>query len=146
MINIKESDLDKGYEVHLKIPEFKDPEDTLENFKKRIEGKKSLVLVGFVDEKPAGYIISYDRYDDGSIYCWMAGVLPEYRKLGVLSGMMEYLEKWAKEEGFDSIKIKTRNARREMLSYLVKNDFQFLGIEPKEDKLDNRILLEKHYV
>jgi len=146
MAEVKEIELTEAYNIHLKIPEFKDPEDTLEHFKDRVEGKESLVLAGFVDRKPAGYMISYDRYADGSIYCWMTGAVPEFRKQGVLSAMMNYLEKWAKENNFKSIKIKTRNARREMLGYLVKHDFQFLEIEPKEEISDSRILLEKKLI
>jgi len=50
----------------------------------------------------------------------MAGVNPNFRKKGILKKLMNYQDNWAKEKGYKKIKIKTRNARREMLSYLIK--------------------------
>ncbi len=46
---------------------------------------------------------------------------------------MEYQINWAKSKGYNTLKIKTRNNRREMLSFLVKNGFYFISIEPKEN-------------
>ena len=73
----------------------------------------------------------------------MAGVDPEYRRLGILTELMKYQENWAKQKGFITLRIKTRNNRREMLSFLVKNNFNFLNVEKREKVQDNRINLEK---
>ncbi|MBN1386167.1 GNAT family N-acetyltransferase [Candidatus Woesearchaeota archaeon] len=86
---------------------------------------------------------SYDRYKDGSFYCWMTGVKPEYRGKGVLKLMMDHLMKWAKKEGYKSIKIKTRNNRREMLAYLVKYGWNILEIDDRGSVEENRIISEK---
>ena len=85
--------------------------------------------------------VIYKRITD---YCWMAGVIPQYRKSGVLTAMMEYLKNWSKEQGYKNLRIKTRNTRREMLSFLVKNNFNFYEIEAQENIRDNRICLEIH--
>ena len=143
MIEVKEVSLEEAYEIHKQIPEFDDPKYTLEYFSDRIKDKKNLIIIGYIDKKPAGYIVSYDRYNDSSVYVWMVAVIPAFRKQGVLSAMMEYLEKWSKENGFTSIKIKTRNNRHEMQAYLVKNNFMFLEVEPRDEIIENRILLEK---
>ncbi|MBP6256403.1 hypothetical protein KA405_01440 [Patescibacteria group bacterium] len=50
----------------------------------------------------------------------MAGVCPAWRGKGVLKTLMFYQDKRAKEKGYSKIKIKTRNNKRAMLSYLVK--------------------------
>jgi len=96
------------------------------------------------DEKPAGYMISYDKFSDGSLYCWMTGVNPKYRGKGILKKLMEYHENYAKNKGCDKLKISTRNNRREMLSYLVKYGFNFTEVVPKSNIEDNRIRLEKN--
>ena len=85
--------------------------------------------------------VIYKRITD---YCWMAGVIPQYRKSVVLTAMMEYLKNWSKEQGYKNLRIKTRNTRREMLSFLVKNNFNFYEIEAQENIRDNRICLEIH--
>ncbi len=56
---------------------------------------------------------------------------------------MQYQIDWAKRQGYSKLKIKTRNARREMLSFLVKNGFNFTEVEKKENIIENRINLEK---
>ena len=44
------------------------------------------------------------------------------------------------------MKIKTRNNRQEMLSFLIRNGFYFTDIETKENIKDNRINLQKDLV
>ena len=79
--------------------------------------------------------LGYDKFQDNktNFYCWMAGVISQYRKSGVLTAMMEYLKNWSKEQGYKNLRIKTRNTRREMLSFLVKNNFNFYEIEAQEN-------------
>ena len=141
-VNVVEGILETAVELANTVVEFGE-KYSIDFFEKRIKGKKSLVVCGLVDNKTVGAIVAYDKYLDGSFYCWMAGVNPKYRRLGVLSSMMDYLENWAKKNGYKSIKIKTRNNKREMLGYLVKNGYDFLEVVEKENIGNSRILLEK---
>lgn len=108
-----------------------------------IDGKKSLMLLATRNEIPAGFLIAYDKYNDGSLYCWRAGVLPQYRRQGVLKSLMSEAEQWARKQKFHSLKLITRNSRREMLAFLVNNDFRFTEIIPKAILDDYRICAEK---
>lgn len=87
--------------------------------------------------KSMGYMIAYDRYDDGSFYCFISAVLPDYRSLGVYRKMANARELYAKENGYSSLKIKTRNRFRSMLAFLVKDGWLFEAVEtdglPEED-------------
>jgi GNAT superfamily N-acetyltransferase len=140
-IEVREASFDEVTDIHNTIEEF----DTYgsEHFTERCSEKECLILSAHVDGKPAGYLVGYDRYEDGSFYCWMTGVNPGHRKKGVLKAMMEYQERWAKDHGYSKIKIKTGNTLRSMLSYLVKYGFNFVDIEQYPDARDNKILLEK---
>jgi len=143
-MEIKEVSLADIMTVHESIPEFMEHFPyTLETFDERTAGKKTLCIIGYLDGKPAGYIVGYEKENDGSFYCWMAGVIPDYRRNGVLSALMKYQSDWAKKQGYKVLKIKTRNNRREMLSFLVKQGFHFMEVEKYEKKEDHRILLEK---
>lgn len=141
-ITIKEVPIEEAVKVNATIVEFDAPYQK-DYFEDRYKDKDKLIIVAYVDDQPAGYIVGYDKFGDGSFYCWMAGVNPKFRKLGLLKVMMDYEDKWAKEKGYNKIKIKTRNNRREMLAYLVKYGFFFTEVVQQSNIDDNRILLEK---
>jgi len=140
---IKEVLINEIMEIHRKIPEFREtPSDKLLG-SDRYQSKKTLFLAAYLDNKPVGYMAAYDRFHDRSFYCWMTGVVPEYRNNGVLSAMMTYLFKWAKSLGYSKIKLKSRNDRREMNAFLIKRGFFFTSVETREDIKDHRINLER---
>lgn len=141
-IEIKEDSIDVAVKVNATITEF-DNQCDKSYFEDRYKDSAKLILVAYVDNQPAGYMVSYDKNQDGSFYCWMAGVNPNFRRLGLLNQMMQYLLAWAKNNGYSKVTIKTRNNRREMLSFLVKSGFNFTEIHPYPSIEDNRIVLEK---
>jgi len=141
-ITIKEVPIEEAVKVNATIVEFDAPYQK-DYFEDRYKNKDKLIIVAYVNDQPSGYIVGYDKFEDGSFYCWMAGVNPKFRKLGLLKTLMDYEDKWAKEKGYNKIKIKTRNNRREMLAYLVKYGFFFTEVVQNPNIDDNRILLEK---
>ena len=143
-IVIKEVPIEEAVKVNSTIIEFDETYD-INHFSERIQGRESLIIVAYLNGQAVGYIVGCDHYNDGSFYCWMAGVDPKFRRKGVLTALMDYQDKWAKEKGYTKIKIKTRNTRREMLAYLVKQGFNFIEVESREDVKENRIILEKSY-
>ena len=141
-IEVKEASLEEVVLVNSTITEFGEPYSK-EYFAWRYDQKEHLLIVAYIESQPAWYVVGYDAYNDGSFYCWMAGVCPEWRGKGVLKALMLYQDTRAKEKGYNKIKIKTRNNKRAMLSYLVKYWFNFTEVIPQEDIGLNRILLEK---
>ena len=141
-IIVKEVPIEEAVKVNRNVIEFDGKDTTKEDFEKRYVGKDNLIIVAYYKNIPIGYIIGYDRDNDGSFYCWMAGVDNNYRRLGALTTLMNYQMDWAKKKGYNKLKIRTRNNRREMLSFLVKNGFNFVSVENKEDITENRINLE----
>ncbi len=140
-ITVKPASIEKILKVNSKIPEFDEPKEQRE-FEERYMKKKHLLVIAHVNWKPAGYLIGYEE-DKQTFYCWMTGVIPKFRKRGVLKKMMDFQDKWAKNNSYRKIKIKTRNTRREMLLYLVKYGFLITAVENTGRAEDNRILLEK---
>lgn len=141
-IVVREVPIDEAVKVNRNVIEFDGKDTKAEDFERRYQDKDKLIIVAYYENIPIGYIIGYDRDNDGSFYCWMAGVDNNYRRLGALTSLMNYQMDWAKKKGYNKLKIRTRNNRREMLSFLVKNGFNFISVEEREDITENRINLE----
>lgn len=145
MLEVREVEIEEAIEVHKNVLEFDDLNPKKDFFENRYKDKQKLIIVAYYNNIPIGYIVGYNKYeDDESFYCWMAGVDINYRRLGALTALMKYQIEWAKSKGYKKLKIKTRNNRREMLSFLVKNNFYFTSVEPQENIEDYRINLEKN--
>jgi ribosomal protein S18 acetylase RimI-like enzyme len=106
-IDVLEISFEQAEEFHACIPEFGNTRPR-HSFLKRVGNKKHLVLGAQIEEQMVGYLIGYDRYKDGSFYCWMTGVLPAFRRQGVLEKLMEYALEWAKKRGFSNPKNKNK--------------------------------------
>ena len=145
-ISIKECDTWVfALEAHNSVTEFDTWDEN--NFKEVLsdETKPHLILVAFSEEnKPVAYMIAYDRWKDGSFYIWMTGVQQTYRRHRLFSHMLHQASVWAKSNGYTSLKLKTRNNRREMLGFLVKDGWNFIELTPYPKIEDNRLLAMKN--
>ena len=135
--------IEEAVKVNVVVPEF-EKAYSKEFFEDRYKDKEKLIIVAYVNNESAGYMVSYDKFNDSSFYCWMAGVNPVFRKKGVFKSLINYCIQWAKEKGYDKIRLKTRNHRREMLSYLIKYDFHVIEVDSRDKIEDNRVLFEKN--
>lgn len=142
-VEIREGSLDEVIEISQSIPEFINPHQK-EEYVKRLNGKSSLILVALVDSQLAGFKVGYKKEDNGSFYSWMGGVLPAFRKHGVAKSLAQSQEKWAKQQGYLSIRFKTRNNLKAMLIFGLKNGFNIIDVNPRAKQEENRILLEKN--
>lgn len=141
-IVIKEVLLEEAFKVHRSIPELK--KITQLDIEKRYKGKEKLILVASYNNKPVGYCISYDRYEDGSFYSWIGGVTKDFRRMHIYKALREYQEKWVKQKGYTSIKIKTKSNNRIMLWCLKQLGYNIVSAKQIEGEISNcKILLEK---
>lgn len=129
-IIVREASLAQVLQVHNTVHEF-ESEPTVKYFTDRLAGYNRFILVAYAGGKPVGYLLGYDRDKDGSFYCWMVGVNPAYRRNGIAKKLLAYQEAWAEDRGYVSLKIKTRNQSREMLTNLVTSDFNAVSVERK---------------
>ena len=126
------------------LPEF-DPMFEVEYYNSKIKTTDHLILLAFVDGKPAGCKLGYDRFKDGSFYSWLGGVLPEFRSKGIAKKLAQIQEEWVKENGYTSIKFKTLNRHKSMLQFALNNGFSIYNVKPKDELENYRIELIKHF-
>lgn len=129
-IVISESSIDLVVNINSKIREFNEWDNSFDKlyFENRYKWKDKLILVWYYESIPAWYVIWYDKYWDWSFYCWMAWVLSEFRRKWVLTLLMDYFENRVKSKWYNKIRLKTRNNRRWMLWYLIKNDYNVIEL------------------
>lgn len=144
-LRIDHGDAAEAYALAVQIPEFDAGDGGLDaaEFERRLSGRNALVLLARLDGVPVGFKAGYDRYGDGSWYSWMGGVLPEARNHGLAVALLEAQEKWAMAAGFERIYVKTRNRHRDMLRLLVRQGYDILQIDARDDVAENRLLLCK---
>ncbi|MBU0859784.1 MAG: GNAT family N-acetyltransferase, partial [Alphaproteobacteria bacterium] len=94
--------------------------------------------------EPAGYIVAYDRYKDGSFYCWMAGTVPAQRGGGVLTALMTMLEDRARARGYTALRIRTRNRWTTMLRWLIGHSYAITAVDKRASLADSRVDLIKY--
>jgi predicted GNAT superfamily acetyltransferase len=102
-----------------------------------------VILVAYSENGPAGCKMGYDRFKDGSFYSWLGGVVPEFRNTGIAQKLNDEMEKIAKEKGYSSIIFKSRNKFKAMLQFALKNGYNMVGFEEKENISESRIILRK---
>ena len=140
-IEIVEGDVATLLQFSPQVPEFSPPYLTMEEYQRRVAGRRALILFAVVDGEIAGFKAGYERED--TFYSWLGAVFPAYRRMGIARMLAEVQEREIKGMGFPTVTFKTRNCHRNMLLFAIGNGFHIIGFEAREDPLQNRILLKK---
>ena len=139
-ISIREGTIEETVNISKKIPEFENPYSQ-DDYQKRLSGKRCLILIAEYEGKPAGFKVGYEM--DEHFYSWMGGVLPDFRRKGIADKLADFQENWCRENGYGKIRIKTRNKHKNMLHFLLKNNYKIVDIIRRKNSAENRIILEK---
>ena len=139
---LEEGSIQQVLQMAQEIPEFTDPvlKETLEA---RLRNVPHLILIARWETQLAGFKVGYEREQDGSFYSWIGAVLPAYRKNGIARALAKQQEAWALSQGYHCIRFKTRNAYKAMQIFAISRGFDIIGHEPKEDRSQDRIWMEK---
>jgi GNAT superfamily N-acetyltransferase len=76
-------------------------------------------------------------------FAWLYGVLPDQRRQGIASQLMEAVHGWAVEHGYDSIRFECHNQHRPMLHLAIEQLYDIVGIRWDPDRSENLVLFEK---
>ena len=113
--------------------------------KLRLQKDVDITVATITDGKLVGYGIGYE--EKGKYYLWSLAVLPEYRRNGIGSEIIEEQIRLAKEKGYASFLVKTSNRWKEMLRLLLKRGFNIIGFKEHEwedGPLGSAVWLEKN--
>lgn len=140
-ITIREGTAAEAAAFLASIPEFSDAYP-LQVYEEQLSQQPHLILLaetgGAVVGCKVGYALSKECF-----YSWMGAVLPQWRQQGIADQLAEQQEVWARNQGYPTVRFKTRNSRRAMLHFGLRRGFNIIGVEAKETVPEHRIWLEK---
>ncbi len=136
-MKIREGSLSEVVAVVTEIDEFivKENEQSLAQ---RLEGKRHLILVAEQQGQILGFKIGYEL-DSDTFYSWFGGVSPKARNLGLAQKLLDVQESWVVKQGYQQLKVKSRNQFPAMLRLLLRNNYLIENFEPYEPLLESRI-------
>ncbi|UPR35840.1 GNAT family N-acetyltransferase [Vibrio cyclitrophicus] len=134
---VREGSLEEVVSVVEQITEFAKKE-SVTSLSERLAGKTSLILVAEEAGVLLGFKIGYEL-DENTFYSWFGGVSSLARNKGVAQAQLDVQEQWVKQQGYQQLKVKSRNQFPAMLRLLLRNGYLIEKFEEKEDINDHRI-------
>jgi GNAT superfamily N-acetyltransferase len=121
---------------------FRPPRDA-EAFRRRFRGRYNVLqLVARLGDRPVGFFIGFELKPT-VYFAWFYGVLPEFRRQGIASQLMEAVHSWAQQNEYDSVRFECHNQHRPMLHLAIALEYDIVGIRWDPDRGDNLVIFEK---
>jgi GNAT superfamily N-acetyltransferase len=120
------------------------PPRTVDSFQRRFQGRHNVLeLIARVDGKPVGFFLGFELKPD-TFFAWFYGVVPDGRRLGVGSQMMDAAHEWAKQNGYEVMRLECQNQHRPMLHLAIELGYDIVGMRWDADRGTNLIIFEKN--
>jgi GNAT superfamily N-acetyltransferase len=119
------------------------PHRDLESFRRRFLGRyNELRLLARIHDRPVGFFLGFELKPN-VYFAWFYGVLPEFRRQGIASQLMDAVHSWARQNEYESIRFECHNQHRPMLHLAIALGYDIVGIRWDPDRGDNLVIFEK---
>ena len=119
------------------------PARDVESFHRRYRGRYNVLqLIARLNDRPVGFFLGFELKPT-VFFAWFYGVLPEYRRQGIASQLMDAVHSWAKQNEYESIRFECHNQHRPMLHLAIALGYDIVGIRWDPDRGDNLVIFEK---
>src|SRR6516225_456535 len=119
------------------------PSRDLESFRRRFLGRYNILeLVARVENKPVGFFLGFEL-KPSVFFAWFYGVLPECRRQGIASQLMDAVHSWAQQNEYETIRFECHNQHRPMLHLAIALHYDIVGMRWDPDRGDNLVIFEK---
>lgn len=108
----------------------------------KLDRIRNVVLVYFNNE-PAG-CGAFKKYSEDLVEIKRMFVAPNYRKKGLASKILQELEKWAGEEGFQSCILETGKRMTEAVSFYRQMNYLPIEKYPPYENVENSLCFSKN--
>jgi GNAT superfamily N-acetyltransferase len=119
------------------------PSRDVESFRRRFRGRYNVLqLVARVDDQPVGFFLGFEL-KPAVFFAWFYGVVPDRRRQGIASQLMDAVHSWAQQNDYESIRFECHNQHRPMLHLAIALGYDIVGIRWDPDRGDNLVIFEK---
>jgi len=119
------------------------PAREVESIRRRFRGRYNvLMLMARLNDKPVGFFMGFELKPT-VFFAWFYGVVPDYRRQGIASQLMDAVHSWAKQNEYDSIRMECHNKHRPMLHLAIALEYDIVGMRWDPDRGDNLVIFEK---
>jgi GNAT superfamily N-acetyltransferase len=119
------------------------PTRTEETFRRRCLGRYNVLpLVARVKDRPVGFFLGFEQEPDmflGSTW----GVVPDARRAGVGSQLLEAAQEWAGERGYETFRLECPNRQHPMLHLALNLGYDVVGTRADAGPGLTMVMLEK---
>ena len=112
-------------------------------FERRLRNRDSLVMVAELEKQPVGFSCGYELRPS-TFYGWLYGVLPDARRLGITSQLLDAEYAWVGDHGYEMIRFECYNQHRPMLQLAIKRGYDIVGIRWDSRTAGNLVVFEKY--
>jgi GNAT superfamily N-acetyltransferase len=98
--------------------------------------------LGRIQDRPVGFTIGFEL-KPSIFFSWFYGVLPEFRRQGIASQLMEAVHSWATTNEYEAIRFECHNQHRPMLHLAIALGYDIVGIRWDPDRGANLVLFQK---
>ena len=121
---------------------FRPPRD-VESFRRRYRGRYNILqMVARIGDRPVAFFLGFELKPT-VYFAWFYGVVPDLRRSGIASQLMEAVHSWAKQHEYESIRFECHNQHRPMLHLAIALEYDIVGIRWDPDRGENLVLFEK---
>ncbi len=119
------------------------PMRDLDSFERRFRGRYNILrLMARIGDRPVGFFVGFELKPT-VFFAWFYGVLPEFRRMGIASQLMEAVHDWAQEHQYESVRFECHNQHRPMLHLAIAKEYDIVGMRWDPDRGDNLVIFEK---
>jgi len=112
-------------------------------FRRRFLGRHNVLqMIARIEREPVGFFLGFELKPT-TFFAWFVGVLPEVRKQGIASQLMDAVHEWAKESNYESIRLECHNSIRPMLMLAIKMGYNITGMLWEHEHGDNLVIFER---
>src|SRR5438270_12058769 len=116
---------------HLYNQIFRPPRD-VDSFKRRYRGRYNVLqLVARLQDRPVGFFLGFELKPT-VFFAWFYGVIPDCRRQGIASQLMDAVHSWAMQNEYESMRFECHIELRPMhhMAIALRDDIVRIGWAP----------------